>query len=220
MQLNSKKSVLFDLDGTLIDSIGLIVFCFQESFKRCIGIELPKEEILSKIGKPLRPQLEEMATHYNHPGMGQKILETYRELQFGNHDHMVTVFPGVIDTLSALHNSGIKLGIVTSKGRGGTDSALHLFDNAKDLFSVIITADDSKTHKPDAGPLLQAASLIDIDPKDCCYVGDTIFDMQASIAANMAPVGVLWGVANHDELSNYTNHIIKDLPFTDHLWRR
>lgn len=220
MKLHTKKSVLFDLDGTLIDSIGLIVFCFQESFKRCIGIELSKEEVLSKIGKPLRPQLEDMAIQYDHPGMGQKILETYRELQFGNHDQLVTVFPGVLDTLFSLHNEGIKLGIVTSKGRGGTEASLKLFDRTKDIFSVIVTADDSTTHKPSPGPLLQAASLIKVDPIDCCYVGDTIFDMQASVGAKMTPVGVLWGVATHTELSKYTNHILEELPFTDRLWRK
>jgi pyrophosphatase PpaX len=205
------KAILFDLDGTLIDSIELIVACFTKTIETHLGYTPERSWILSRIGKPLRPALDELA-----PGNGEKLIATYRDHQWKLHDEVVKPFHGIEDSLHHLAKEGLALGIVTSKGRGGTDKALALMPSITKLFSTIITVDDSPTHKPDPGPLLIALDQINqanphqiITPAECYYVGDTIFDMQAAVGARMKPVGVLWGVAAATDLSPYTETLFQ-----------
>ena len=202
------KAVLFDLDGTLIDSIELIVQCFTKTIQTHLHYTPTREWIYTQIGKPLRPQLEELL-----PGHGQELIHTYRQFQDLHHDELVSVFPGIEDLIDNLTRDHV-LGIVTSKGRLGTQKALQFFKNKGNEFCTIITADDSATHKPDAGPLLQALAEINrefpklaVQPSECGYVGDTIFDMQAAISAKMPPLAVLWGVASAKTLGDYTADI-------------
>jgi pyrophosphatase PpaX len=205
------KAILFDLDGTLIDSIELIIACFTKTIETHLGYTPERSWILSRIGKPLRPALDELA-----PGNGEQLIATYREHQWKLHDEIVKPFHGIEDSLRHLAQEGLTLGIVTSKGRLGTDKALALMPSSIKLFSTIITVDDSPTHKPDPGPLLLALDQINqanphqtIAPAECYYVGDTIFDMQAAVGACMKPVGVLWGVAEAADLSPYTQTLFQ-----------
>jgi pyrophosphatase PpaX len=205
------KAVLFDLDGTLIDSIELIVSCFTKTIETHLGYTPERSWILSCIGKPLRPALEQLA-----PGRGEHLTETYRNHQTLLHDSLVKPFEGIQETLFTLKKKGFQLGIVTSKGRAGTNKALALMPEITPLFSSIITVDDSLTHKPEAEPLLLALKEMNeknhhtqhLQPEQCYYVGDTIYDMQAAVNASMKPVGVLWGVADRNALSEYTNTIL------------
>lgn len=208
MNIDKVKGVLFDLDGTLVDSIELIVTCFQTTFKEVLNQNITREEVLSYIGKPLRPQLELLA-----PNKGQQLIEKYREIQFKLHDSMVKPYKGVYEAILSFKDSGYYLGIVTSKGKDGTNAALNLFGpKFRECFTVIISADDSSTHKPEPGPLLQAANFLKIEHKNCVYIGDTIFDMQAAIRANMLPIGLTWGVASRDDLTQYTKFVWDSLP--------
>ena len=208
------KAVLFDLDGTLIDSIELIVSCFTKAIETHVNYTPERSWIYSCIGKPLRPALESVA-----PGKSAILFETYKAHQDLLHDTLVRPFAGIEDVLFSLCEKGLQIGVVTSKGREGTDKALALMPETKDLFSTVITVDDSPTHKPDGGPLLMGLEQINqkkkllspIIPSECYYVGDTIYDMQASLSAGMKPVGVLWGVADKPALSTYTETILSEV---------
>lgn len=200
------KACFFDLDGTLIDSIDLIVRCFQHATETHLGAPVDREAVLSLIGRPLRPELERLA-----PGKGSLLTETYREMQFRLHDELVKPFPFVAGLVKTLAELPIPVGIVTSKARAGTLRALEMFQETAELFHPIITVEDCEAHKPDPAPLLLAARTVGCAPDDAAYVGDTIFDMQAALAAGMLPVGVTWGVATEDALGKYTPHVFHDI---------
>lgn len=196
------KGCIFDLDGTLIDSIELIVRCFQHTTKTHLGISMPEVDVLALIGKPLRPELERMA-----PGRGLELTATYREMQFGLHDQLVKPFSGIPELIIDLTNRGFAVGIATSKAQAGTQKALELFGETAQHFKTVITIDDCENHKPHPEPLLMAAKNLGVKPEHSLYIGDSIFDMEAAVAANMTPVGVTWGAAKEDALRAYTPHV-------------
>lgn len=199
------KACFFDLDGTLIDSIELIVRCFQHTVKTHLGISITRETVLSKIGMPLRPLLEAMS-----PGKGSLLTETYREMQYKLHDELVRPCAGIPELLAVLSKQDLHIGIVTSKARGGTKKALDLFGDLSSIFKTIITVDDCEKHKPEPDPLLKAAKIAGCLPKEAYYIGDTHFDMQAALAASMTPIGVTWGVADSPTLQRYTSLIFDE----------
>lgn len=200
------KTVLFDLDGTLIDSVNLIVECFQLTTETHTGKAMGREEILSLIGKPLRSQLAEMF-----PTKWEAMLETYRNHQYSRHDEVVKPFEGIIRILNTLKRQDAKLGIVTSKAKKGTSDALKLFGKDAKLFDVIVTFDDVSEHKPSPAPLLHALERLGEVAETSCYVGDTIYDLQSAKAANVTPIGVTWGAGTQEELEPLTSFLLNDV---------
>jgi pyrophosphatase PpaX len=185
--LGTPQAILFDLDGTLIDSIELIVRSFQHATTAHLGAPLPREEIIPTIGRSLAKELERVA-----PGRGAALLATYRTYMFANHDELVTVYPGVFDLLRTVRARGIATGIVTSKARvsAAPSFARFLLDQEMD---IIVTEDDTERHKPFPDPLLHAARLLDVPAGDCWYIGDSTHDMEAARAAGMVAIGAAWG---------------------------
>src|SRR5947209_5889253 len=119
------RAILFDLDGTLVDSIELIVRSFQHTTKEHLGTPLPRDQILPTIGLPLSVELERLA-----PGRGAALLATYRDYFHAHHDALATLFPGVEDLLVGLCACrgvpGFATGVVTSKARGSAARSLSL----------------------------------------------------------------------------------------------
>lgn len=185
--MHSPSAMLFDLDGTLIDSIELIVRSFQHATERHLGAPLPREVIVSSIGRSLRAEYERLA-----PGQGAALVATHRAFTLANHDDYVTLYPGVLDMLAGVRARGIVTGIVTSKARisAAPSFARFALDHA---MSVIVVEDDTERHKPDPAPLLHAAALLALPPTACWYVGDSTHDLEAARAAGMTGIGVTWG---------------------------
>jgi len=185
--LPTAHCILFDLDGTLIDSIELIVRSFQHATAAHLGAPLSREEIIPTIGRSLAGELERIA-----PGNGAALLATYRTFMFANHDAFVTVYPGVFDLLAAIHARGIPTGIVTSKTRISAAPSFARFLLDREM-AVVVVEDDTARHKPHPDPLLHAAALLDVPPTACWYIGDSTHDMAAARAAGMTGIGAAWG---------------------------
>jgi pyrophosphatase PpaX len=181
------RAILFDLDGTLIDSIELIVRSFQHTTRTHLGAPLTREEIIPTIGRSLTGELERIA-----PGNGAALLATYRAFMFANHDAFVTVYPGVFELLAALHAWGIPTGIVTSKARISAAPSFARFLLDREM-AVVVAEDDTERHKPHPDPLLHAAQALDLPPAACWYIGDSTHDMIAARAAGMTGIGAAWG---------------------------
>ncbi len=181
------SAILFDLDGTLIDSIELIVRSFQHATTMHMGTPLPREKIIPTIGRSLAGELERIA-----PGNGAALLATYRTFMFANHDEFVTVYPGIFAMLAAIHARGIPTGIVTSKARLSAAPSFARFLLDREM-SVIVVEDDTARHKPHPDPLLHAAAALDLPPADCWYIGDSTHDLVAARAAGMTGIGAAWG---------------------------
>lgn len=190
-----RAPVLFDLDGTLIDSIGLIVKSAQFAFDKC-GLDCPTEaEWLTGVGRPLPVMFAHFA-----PGREPDLIAAYREFQMANHDQLVTVYPGVPEMLESLATSGHPMGIVTSKVstlamRGLTLTGIDRY------FETVIGMDLCKRHKPDPEPVLIALDRLSSPTEGAWFVGDSIHDMESGNAAGVATVGALWGPFTTEDLA-------------------
>jgi pyrophosphatase PpaX len=181
------RAVLFDLDGTLIDTIELIRVSFRHATKQVLGEELPDSLTMANVGQPLRTQFEDLA-----PGRADELTRAYREFNWAHHDQMAKSYPGTVETLRAIAARGIPMGVVTSKGTEGARRGLDLF-GLTGFFEVVVSADDVPIHKPDPYPLRAAASALGVPLEYCVYIGDSPHDMQAALSGGAIAVAALWG---------------------------
>lgn len=142
------KAVLFDFDGTLINTNELIFESYNYAFKKVFGRNIKNEEFLKLYGRPLRNSLIEEYGIY-----GDELTNRYRFFNAENHDKLVKSFPGTYEGLYLLKENGYKLGIVTSKRLHMVMRGIN-FLSLNDLFMAIITPDDTEKHKPDPEPIL------------------------------------------------------------------
>lgn len=181
-------AVLFDLDGTLVDSIDLLVASMEYAFE---GRELrpPLAEWIALIGTPLDKMLARWAVD---AADVELLRARYREHQLANHDLMIKLYPGMVETVRALHAAGHPLGVVTSKLEIGARRALK-FAQIEDCFDVVVGIDHTTKHKPDPEPVWYALEKLGVAREDAIFVGDSTHDMEAGRAAGVYTVAVLWG---------------------------
>jgi pyrophosphatase PpaX len=178
--------VLFDLDGTLIDSASIILASFRHATSTVLGRELPDDELLATVGQPLTEQMRILdATR------ADELVRVYREHNEPLH-HELETCQGIVPVLDRLRDEGRTLGVVTAKRRATVQLA---FDRLgiEDYFDVVVGADDSPRHKPNPDPILLALELLEARPQDAVYVGDAPFDIIAAKAAGVHSVAVTWG---------------------------
>jgi pyrophosphatase PpaX len=179
--------VLFDLDGTVIDSGAIILASMRHAAREVLGVEPPEEELMAAVGGPgLEAQMRALA-----PDRVEELVTVYRAHNEPLHDQLVCC-EGIDDVLVRLKEEGRRLGIVTAKRRATVELA---FANVPlgHLFEVVVGGDETRRHKPHPEPLLLAARRMGADPDDCAYVGDSPFDIRAAKAARMHAVAVTWG---------------------------
>jgi len=186
-------AALFDLDGTLTDSLPLILHTYETVFRE-MGLKWQPDAVLDMIGLPLRQIAKTFAA-----GRDAEFLAAYQSIYFRDHDRLMRIYPWTNDLLRALRGSGMRLGVVTSKGRKGTEKTLR-WTGLAPYFEVVVTADDSPTHKPDAGPVLAALRAMELAPAVAAYVGDSVYDVLAGKAAGTLTAAVTWGAADRERL--------------------
>ena len=179
--------VLFDLDGTVIDSGAIILASMRHAAKEVLGAEPPDELLMAAVGGPgLEAQMHALA-----PDRVEELVNVYRAHNEPLHDELVCC-AGMEDVLVRLKEHGRRLGIVTAKRRATVDLAFNVLP-LRHLFDTIVGGDETERHKPDPAPLLLAAQRLNVDPKTCAYVGDSPFDIRAAKAARMHAIAVTWG---------------------------
>jgi pyrophosphatase PpaX len=179
--------VLFDLDGTVVDSGGIILASMRHAARIVLGREFSDDELLVNVGGPgLEAQMEALG-----PGRSAELVRVYREHNEPLH-RTLEGFDGIEATLEALCARGQRLGIVTAKRRATVDLAFAQLPLAH-LFETVVGGDETERHKPDPAPLQLALERLAADPADAAYVGDSPYDMQAARAAGLFAVGVTWG---------------------------
>ncbi|HEY7614043.1 MAG TPA: HAD-IA family hydrolase [Gemmatimonadales bacterium] len=183
------RTVLFDLDGTLIDSVRLILDSYHHTLATHGLPPRTDEEWLAGVGTPLSAQF---AAFGHNPDTLQALIATYREYNLKHHDRMVTVYPGVVDVVRALKEDGVATGLVTSKNRSGAVRGLTLV-RLEALMDVLVCSDEVENPKPHPEPVEKAVRLLHTDPKATLYVGDSIHDMHSGRAAGVRTAAVLWG---------------------------
>jgi pyrophosphatase PpaX len=190
------SAVLFDLDGTLLNTIPLILATHRHTFNKILGWIPSDEVILATIGEPL-------VRTFGHYGgeKGPEMFREYFEWSAPRTTSHVGVFLDVIPMIEQLRQEGFKTGIVTSRRGESTFSFLEAFEMLH-LFDVIISVDDTKEHKPMPAPLLCAMERLELDtPEQVLYVGDAIHDLKCAQNAGMPFAAVSWTAMDKDELS-------------------
>ncbi len=183
-------TVLFDLDGTLIDSIELILESYRHTMRIHRGDAMSDDLFIAGLGTPLRKQF---LSFTDDPAEVEAMIATYREWNLANHDAMVVAYPGALESVKALKTAGIKLGIVTSKNDRGLARGLsHCgFDG---LFDALVTCDTLAESKPDPAPVHLCLQLLaSSDPRSTLFVGDSPHDIAAGRDAGVDTAACLWG---------------------------
>jgi pyrophosphatase PpaX len=179
--------VLFDLDGTVIDSGAIILASMRHAAKEVLGAEPPDELLMSAVGGPgLEAQMRALS-----PDLADELVRVYRAHNEPLHDGIVS-FAGIDDVLVRLKDEGRRLGIVTAKRRETVELAFARVPLGH-LFETVVGGDETERHKPDPEPLLLAAERLGVDADQCAYVGDSPFDIRAAKAASMHAIAVTWG---------------------------
>jgi pyrophosphatase PpaX len=189
-------TVLFDLDGTLLDSIRLIVDSYHHAL-RVHGLPArTDDEWLAGVGTPLRVQFRPWA---DRPELFAALIETYRDYNLANHDDSVSAYPGVVAMVRRIRAAGRRTGLVTSKLRGGAERGLRTL-GLEGAMDVVIAADDVTHPKPDPEPVLLALERLGVPAEGAIYVGDSVHDMESGRRAGVATGAVLWGPFRREQL--------------------
>jgi pyrophosphatase PpaX len=182
------QAVVFDLDGTVVDSVELITVSFQHAIREVLGREVSREESTAWVGRPLREQMELFS-----PEHAEELVAVYKEFNHREHDRMLKLYDGIVNLLDGLRMAGVGVGLVTSKSRHTTQMAFDL-TGIEDCFDATICADESPGNKPSPVPILACLEQLGVDTGDAAYVGDSPSDIQAALAAGVCAIGVTWGV--------------------------
>jgi len=199
-------AIVFDLDGTLIDTIPLIVASHRHALRVVLGREETDEVLKAGIGKPLMEQMRVFDAD-----RAQELFDTYRAWNHANTAALLGRFDGVDEMLVALAAAGLGLGIATSKSRDAVNLALAIRPLAV-AFGATVTVDDTERHKPHPDPVLLAIERLGSRPERAVYVGDAPYDLAAAHAAGCDAVAVTWGVATRETLAASAPHAIADTP--------
>ena len=184
-----KKYILFDFDGTLVNTNDVILASWQHTYRHYLGHEMPVDHITSCFGEPLLLTMER-----EFPGVDpQESADVYRQFQLENADKLVTIFPGIKELLADLKAAGYVLGIVTSRTR---ESALRYMDMfaITSYFSDLVTCDDTTVHKPNPEPILLAMSKLGASAEESIMIGDSPFDIKCANTAGVDSVMVNWRI--------------------------
>lgn len=199
------QTVLFDLDGTLIDTNELIIASFEHTFKE-FGYSFTREQIKEFNGPPL------WETFYSiNPDQAELMVRVYREHNHANHEQYVKLFPNVIETLETLKKHQINIGIVTAKMRDGVTLGMSItgLDRYAD---TVITFDDVRHSKPHPEPVFKALDKLKASAQTTIMVGDNYHDIEAGKRAGTFTAGVAWSHKGREFLESYEpNYMLEDM---------
>ena len=200
-------ALLFDLDGTLVDSIELILSSARHAFVGFAGHAPTDDEWRASIGRPLQKVLLEYSS-----GDGieaERLLGRYREYQLEHHDRLLHAYDRVVDTLRALSAAGHPLAIVTSKSDWLARRAVE-YVGISDLFPVLVGCDTCINHKPHPEPVQRALALLGAEPANALFVGDSPHDIESGRAAGVYTVGATWGAFTAAEMATSGADVLID----------
>ena len=191
------RYLLFDLDGTLVDTTNLILSCYRASISKLVDNPPSDEGILQGFGTPLSQQLYRLfPTLRDRP---DEIITLWRQTQDELHDRLIKPFPGTAEVLRELRRRGYPLGVVTSKERVAAERDLAMY-GLKELADVIVCWDDTSNHKPHPEPILRGLELMAAPAAEALYVGDSLHDMKAGREAGAKVAAALWGPFAKEQL--------------------
>jgi pyrophosphatase PpaX len=204
---NNITTLLFDLDGTLINTNDLIVASFTETLNHYYPGRYQREDILPFMGPPLYDSFYSID-----PERVDEMVARYRKHNLEHHDSLVTEFKGVYETIRTLKENGYKLAIVSTKKRDGIEKGLRL-TKLDEFFQVVIGLDDVEKAKPDPEPVLKALDLIGSVPEEAIMVGDNHHDILAGQNAGTKTAAVAWSLKGREYLAQFNpDYMLETMP--------
>ncbi|HHW36053.1 MAG TPA: pyrophosphatase PpaX [Bacillales bacterium] len=190
-------TLLFDLDGTLINTNDLIISSFMHTLGHYFPGQYQKEDVLQFMGPPLMDSFNKLDST-----KAEEMAQFYRDYNHKRHDELVTEFAGVYDTIKTLHEKGYKLAIVTTKKRFTVEMGLKL-TKLDPFFDVVVTLDDVTHPKPDPEPLLKALGQLGSKPENAIMVGDNNHDIEGGKNTGTLTAGVAWAVKGREYMESF-----------------
>lgn len=200
------KAVLFDLDGTLINTNDLILKSFKHTFKTMLDLEPTEEEITMNYGRPL----QEIFKSYDENRI-EEMINCYRKINLELHDDECKEFADVDLMLQTLKNKGIKIGVVTSKKSDMAERGAKLMGIFK-YFDTFITPEVTIKHKPEGEPVLKACENLGVSPSEALMVGDSPYDILAGKNAGAKTCGVKYTALPLEKLGESKPDFYVDKP--------
>ena len=180
------KCVIFDIDGTIIDTEKAVIGSLQKLLKLETGIDYLADELTFVLGIPGSVALKKFNI-VDIEKAGKKWNEYLKEFY-----EDIRVFPDLDEIIKHLHNQKVKTGIVTSKTKQELIDDFYPF-GLDSYFDYIVCADDTCKHKPDPEPILKCLEISKAAPTETVYIGDTCYDMQCAQSAGVDFALALWG---------------------------
>lgn len=192
------QGLLFDGDGTLIDTYDMILQSMHHTLNDGEKMNLSDAELMRGVGTPLLDQM----LHFTKGDIprAERLVDEYRAHNDSIHDAGIRTFDGTAAVLERFRAARIPLGVVTSKRHELAERGF-ILTGLFDFFKVFICSDDWPEHKPKPGPILHASELLGIAPERCLYIGDSPYDIQAGNAAGCRTVAVTWGMFSAETLA-------------------
>ncbi len=190
--------VLCDLDGTLVDTMDLILASFHYAFEAGLGETVTDQELLVYFGQTLEDQFGRMRPQLS-PQEIARLVAIYREHNHREHDARIFLVPGADKALEKLRNEGYDLGVVTSKRLDMAQHGLEMF-NLWQYCSIVVHQASTRQHKPHPAPILRALELWQTSSDQVVYVGDSPYDMMAAKAAGCTALGLVYNTFSGNDL--------------------
>jgi pyrophosphatase PpaX len=204
---NNINTILFDLDGTLIDTNELIISTYLHTLEKYFPGQYGREDVLPFLG----PTLHEVFGNMDPEKVEEMVLD-YRTFNLANHDALVKEFEGVIETVETLKSKGYKLAIVTTKREDVALKGMRLM-KLDSFFDVVVAYDHVKKVKPDPEPIMLALEQLNAKPEEAMMVGDNFHDILAGKNAGTKTVGVAWSIKGREYIAKYEpDYILETMP--------
>lgn len=197
--------VLFDLDGTLVNTVPLIVESYRVAFREVLGRDVDETWVRPYVGRTLDDVFAELDLPV------EPLISAYRRFNLANLERLQLDYDGVPEMLHALRVAGAMLGVVTSKNRPTAERSLAA-SGLSQAIELVTAQADTELHKPHPEPLLHALRHLGRRADECVYVGDSMWDLQAAQAAGMAAIGVTWGAGLRPDLESVQPDAVVDTP--------
>jgi HAD superfamily hydrolase (TIGR01509 family) len=201
-------TLLWDIDGTLIDTTHLVASSLDHVYRKFLGRTMPMDDIRAIIGTPLAEQVRVFGDPAEF-GTTAEEMEAEFIRYWESRKHEERMIPEVIATLVAGKRQGRKTALVTSKNHEEIRNTLPRIEIAGSV-DAVVTADDVERPKPDPEGVRQALRLLDSAPSEAIFIGDTVHDMRAGLAAGVARCAVTWGAAPRQRLIEEAPELLCD----------
>jgi pyrophosphatase PpaX len=199
-------TVLFDLDGTVVDTRELIRQSHRHAVTTVLGRDMPDDELLANVGRPLVEQMQAFDGE-----RADELLHAQREWNHAHTAELIRPYPGIDQLLARLKAAGCSTGVVTSKAGPTVQLAFDALPDVARHIDVLVAVEDTPVHKPGPEPVRKGLQLLGARPDDACYVGDAPFDIAAGRAAGVTTVGVTWGFFPAGAIAD-ANVLFDDVP--------